>query len=218
MTACSDRVFTLSDFAHLPRAAVSLALSRLAKRGDLRRISRGVYYRERQTVIGPSKAGQSAVELSLLRGARPTGLSAASLLGFSTQQPATPAYAITQRDAITRVKGVKMVRQRASHDLSDEDGALLEFIRDRAKWSELTDSATLDRLKYFFQDQQRFDRIANASLSEPPRVRAILGAIGELTGADPNVLAMLANSLNPTSKFDFGRLAILPNAKFWRAK
>ena len=218
VTTGSDRVFTNSDFAHLPRAAVSLALSRLAKQGELKRISRGVYYRARQTIVGSSKAGQGAIELSLLQGARPSGLSAASLLGFSTQQPAKPTYAIPQRDAVTRVKGVRMIRQRANHDLSSEDGALLEFIRDRAKWSELTDSATLDKLKTLCMDQHRYERLAKAALTEPPRVRAILGAIGELSGVDAKVLKVLADSLNPTSKFDFGRLAFLPNAKSWRAK
>ena len=46
--------------------------------------------------------------------------------------------------------------------------------------------------------------------SEPPRVRAILGAIGEQIGKKTAVTQRLRASLNPFSKFDFGLLAGLP--------
>ena len=214
----TDRVFTQADFGELPRTAVSLALSRLAKQGVLSKVARGVYYRPRQTVLGESKARQGSVELLLLEGARPTALSAASLLGFSTQQPSRHSYAISQRDPITRLNGVRMVRMRPEHDLSVEEGALLEFIRDRAAWSELSDRETLSKLKRLLKGQTRFDRLALAARTEPPRVRAILGALGELSGARKRSLQQLRSSLNPTSRYDFGRLRGLPNAKSWWAK
>lgn len=216
--AAADRIFTQDDFGELPRTAVSLALSRLAKSGALSRIARGVYYRPRQTVVGASNPKRHAVELTLLQGARPTGLTAAALLGFSTQQPSTPTYAIPRRDEITRLKGIKVVRMRPDHDLSPEDGALLEFIRDRGKWSELGDKETIDRLKSLFKEKDRFNRLAEAAITEPPRVRAILGAVGELTHAPKPTIDRLRNSLNPTTRFDFGRLRSLPAAKSWNAK
>ena len=55
-------------------------------------------------------------------------------------------------------------------------------------------------------------------MSEPPRVRAILGALGEMMKRDRKTLERLRRSLNPLSKFDFGIFTSMPNAKAWQAK
>jgi hypothetical protein len=59
---------------------------------------------------------------------------------------------------------------------------------------------------------------APAATQEPPRVRAMLGALGEFAGADEQYVRELRESLNPLSRFDFGVLATLPNARSWQAK
>ena len=47
---------------------------------------------------------------------------------------------------------------------------------------------------------------------EPPRVRAMLGALGEDLGKDRKLLEALKSSLNPLSRFDFGILAAIESA------
>jgi len=64
----------------------------------------------------------------------------------------------------------------------------------------------------------RFDRLLNAAASEPPRVRAILGALGQQLGTAPTLLQPLRESLNPLSRFDFGLFAALLYARHWQAK
>ena len=54
--------------------------------------------------------------------------------------------------------------------------------------------------------------------SEPPRVRAIIGAIGEQLGKNRAALRRLRDSLNPFSRFDFGLLAGLRHASNWQAR
>ncbi len=54
--------------------------------------------------------------------------------------------------------------------------------------------------------------------SEPPRVRAMLGAIGQQLGCSEDQLAPLRRSLNPLSRFEFGGLAALEFARQWQAK
>jgi hypothetical protein len=54
--------------------------------------------------------------------------------------------------------------------------------------------------------------------SEPPRVRAIIGAIGEQLRKKPAVLDHLRASLNPSSRFEFGVFAALPHARKWQSK
>jgi hypothetical protein len=67
-------------------------------------------------------------------------------------------------------------------------------------------------------EDDRFDRLLKASPTEPPRVRAILGALGERLGRPARDLDRLRQSLNPLSRFDFGAFVGLPNARSWQAR
>jgi hypothetical protein len=46
----------------------------------------------------------------------------------------------------------------------------------------------------------------------------MLGALGERARAPDKALQALRGSLNPLTKFDFGVLQVLPNAKDWQAR
>ena len=63
------------------------------------------------------------------------------------------------------------------------------------------------------REKGRLGRLLKAAGSEPPRVRAMLGAIGEQIGIGKTVLAQLKASLNPFSRFDFGMLSGLKFAE-----
>ena len=75
-----------------------------------------------------------------------------------------------------------------------------------------------EALSALFAEPGRFERLVRVAPHEPPRVRAILGAIGERIGRRQVVLDRLRESLNPLSRFDFGLLAGLPSARRWHAK
>lgn len=55
-------------------------------------------------------------------------------------------------------------------------------------------------------------------MTEPPRVRAMLGALGQQAGSPRDKIRQLRESLNPLSRFDFGPLAALEHAREWQAK
>lgn len=95
---------------------------------------------------------------------------------------------------------------------------MLELLRDRASTSDLPPAKTAQRLQELLSDRERFARLARAATDEPPRVRAMLGALGECAGADEQQVRALRKSLNPLSRFDFGVLSALPNARSWQAK
>jgi hypothetical protein len=67
-------------------------------------------------------------------------------------------------------------------------------------------------------ERGRFERLLKVADSEPPRARALLGAVGEQLGKKPAVLRRLRASLNPLSRFDFGLLSGLPRSREWQAK
>jgi hypothetical protein len=70
----------------------------------------------------------------------------------------------------------------------------------------------------YLSEPGRFERLLAAAASEPPRVRAMLGAIGQQTGQPGSKLARLRESGLRLSRFDFGILATLANAREWQAK
>jgi hypothetical protein len=103
-------------------------------------------------------------------------------------------------------------------ELSETDAALLDFLRNRGASSELSVEETVNKLLAYFREPGRFERLLKVAPSEPPRVRAMLGAIGQQLGQPERLLAALRKGLNPLSRFDFGHLAALKYARQWQAK
>jgi len=71
------------------------------------------------------------------------------------------------------------MRPTAWSQLSPKDAALLEFLRVRGQTSELSPDRTVARLLACVSESGRFEALVKVAHSEPPRVRAMLGAIGE---------------------------------------
>jgi hypothetical protein len=109
-------------------------------------------------------------------------------------------------------------RPEAWTGLSDTDAALLDFLRRGGKTSELSPQETIRKTIALFSEKGRFGRLLKVAEFEPPRVRALIGAIGEEIGKKPAVLARLRASLNPFSRFDFGLLSGLTYSRSWQAK
>lgn len=95
---------------------------------------------------------------------------------------------------------------------------MLDFLRRAGRTSELSPLQTVARALALMQEEGMYERLARVAGTEPPRVRALLGAIGEQLGKDAKTLAKLRRSLNAFTRFDFGNLAALPNAREWQAK
>jgi hypothetical protein len=219
-----ERLWRLEDFCDLPFSAVAQSLSRLTREGTLERLSKGVYYSARQTAFGKSLPSPTAIQelASRRKTVYPAGIAAANLLGFTTQTARRSEVSTSALSLPRKLIGSETVvhtrRPEAWARLSEVDAALLDFLRRGGKNSELTPSETIDRAVALLSESGRFERLLKVADSEPPRVRAIFGAIGEQIGKPADMTQRLRASLNPFSKFDFGLLAGLPSAKHWQAK
>jgi hypothetical protein len=219
-----EHLWRFEDFRDLPFSAVAQALSRLAREGTIERLSKGVYYRNRETASGKSSPNPAAIRnlASHRKTLFPSGIAAANLLGFTTQMSKQGEIATSALSLPRKLVGNDILihtrRPEAWADLSETDAALLDFLRSGAKFSELTPEHTIRRLSVLLSERGRLDRLLKVADSEPPRVRAILGAMGERLGLNRRMLQRLRASLNPFSRFDFGMLATLPNARAWQAK
>lgn len=222
ITQSADRIWTYADFGGMSPAAVSQALSRLCREGLVKRVRKGVYYRPKQTVLGESKVSPVALSSKLLSSsARPTGYTAARVLGLSSQVPVEPSYVVSVTKAPASVAGVKVTVRRptpSSVSVSTREAAILEFLRERGESSELSPEETIEKLLRIIKEPGVFSRLADAAMYEPPRVRAMLGALGQEAGIGKQKLVKLQESLNALSRYDFGRLRCMKYAKEWLAK
>jgi hypothetical protein len=219
-----ERVWRLDDFRDLPFAAAAQALSRLTRKGMLERLSKGVYYRNRETMFGKSRPNPAAMQTLAAKRTKvySSGIAAANLLGFTTQIAARGEVATSALSLPRKLVGSDTVihtrRPEAWAKLSETDAAMLDFLRRRGESSELPPGDTIRRTLALASEQSRFDRLLKVADSEPPRVRAMLGAIGQQLGKSPATLGWLRESLNPFSRFDFGVLIGLRHAREWQAK
>lgn len=219
-----ERLWKLEDFADMPFTAVAQALSRLTRAGDIERLSKGVYYRSRPTAFGNSRPNPADIRKLAKRSKNmfPAGTAAANLLGFSTQNAkhaelATSANSLP-RKLVGRESVIHTRRPEAWAGLSESDAALLDFLRRAGKSSELSPEATVRRTIRLFSEKGTLARLLTVADFEPPRVRAMLGAIGEQIGVGGAALKRLKASLNPFSRFDFGMLSSLKYASRWQVK
>ncbi len=219
-----ERIWRLEDFQSISFGAAAKALSRLTRQGKIQRLSKGLYYRSRQTAFGKSRPNPAAIQKLVTRRSNvfPSGIAAANHLGFTTQNApraelATSASSLPRKlvgqDAIIHTR-----RPEAWSRLSETDAAILDFFRSGGRTSELNSQQTIDRMQKLLSESGRYARLLAAAPTEPPRVRALLGAFGERLGLPPRKLASLRESLNPLSRFDFGIFVAMPNAKAWQAK
>lgn len=216
-----ERFWRVGDFSDLAPRTVARTLARLVDDGVLKRARGGLYYRPRETVLGTSRASATAVVGNSLNAPlHPAGLTAANVLGFSPQNPAVREFSTLASNppGVLPEARVRTRRAASRRRLNEREGALLEFLRDRGRHSDLSPRRTVRRLISLLRDGDTFRRLAMASFDEPPRVRAMLGALGEEVGADERLLRRLKASLNPLSTFDFGVLTDLPRAQDWQAR
>jgi hypothetical protein len=102
--------------------------------------------------------------------------------------------------------------------LSETEAAMLDFLRCGGKTSELDPDETVRRFLALLSERGRFEHLVAVAATEPPRVRAILGALAERLGKRSGTTERLRRSLNPLSRFDFGVFSGMRNAAQWQSK
>lgn len=131
-------VFTPRDFIDFgTRGAVDMALSRLAKSGDIRRIERGLYdYPRQHATLGTLSPDPDdvATALAVQSGDRlaPSGAVAANALGLSTQVPVKASYVTSGRSRTKRAGGRSLALRHSRapilDDASDRTNAVVQAL------------------------------------------------------------------------------------------
>ncbi len=218
-------VVTASDF-DIPRQyrqALIKALSQYVKRGVLKRVSKGRYYKPKQTRFGELSPNTSEIIKDLLvkngkRVGYVTGVEYFSLMGLTTQITSdivigTPEY---HKPTIRNGHNISFVLQR--NEIVREDFDLLRILDAVRMFREIpaaTPNETVVQLGYTIKSLEtaKRRRLAELARAYPPYVRALLGAILEQRKLP---LYGLKDTLNPSTTY---KLPIsnssLPVKKHW---
>ncbi len=180
----TDRFWRPADFDDPPEA-VAQALHRLRASGELLHVRRGLYWRGTRTLLGmaPPPAESLVKAIAIGRGAGPADVSAANMLGLSTQIPRRPTFAVPTRVPESLPEAVKMVsrtgcRNRVRSNVTPAEVALLEVLRNWGALVEVDDAEASRVIKsHFASGALRPRPLASAAGTEPPRVRMRLAAM-----------------------------------------
>lgn len=218
-----DTLWTYGDFGGMPESAVAAALSRLARKGKLNRIRNGVYYRPKKTRFGLTTPDAAQITVAVLnrRGISSiaSGVGAYNRLGLTTQASSTVTFDVSKNVTAVKTGVPGRVRIRCVgkiRGLTPDERAAIDALRD-LKWIPDTRPAeSIHRLvKLFRNGRLDFVRVAEAVRREPPRVRALVGTIGTIIGAESELLNKLKSLLNRTTTFKLGISNEIPESREW---
>ena len=226
----SGTLVTFGDFHPLDvnsSQALSKALSRLAKEGEIKRLSKGRYYKPKRNRFGEGQPGEAAIIESYTKNkgkifAYKTGLAAYYEMGLTTQIPNEIVLATTQsRRKLTPIKSVRIRTVKASVKPESWNIKLLQLldaIRDFKRITATTPDESIRRLIVLLAKLQKEDLENLIDLSEnySAATRAALGAMLDYLGINTDTIK---KSLNSITKYNLGiSYKVLPNKKYWNIR
>lgn len=209
------QIFTYRDiptYRTSPDSTVK-TLSKLVKTGDVRRFSKGNFYRPKQGILGELRPSDSEKIKSLLYkngklAGYITGVSLYNRLGLTTQVPGVLTIATMKARQVKDLGNmtVRMVTARAP--VSEKNLPALEFLdalADIRTIPDATPSESLRRLMAILhtRDQAALKQLIELALGNyGPSTKALLGMALDITGVADSL--SLYESLNASSRYKIG--------------
>ena len=204
------------------------ALERLQKKGLIKKISKGIFYKPKMTVFGELKPGDQEILRPYLfkdgkRIAYITGAALYNQLGLTTQMAFRIKIASRQKRIYVNRGTIKATPVKSYADVTDSNYELLGFLdalKDIKIIPDCNPNTAVSILegKIKKMEGKEIKEIIQYALLYPPRVRALLGAILEQLNRKIEI-RKLKDSLNPLSQFKLGvKEKILSTAAAWNMK
>ena len=203
-------------------------LERLQKKGVIKKISKGVFYKPRKTVFGEVKPNESELLRPYLfakskRIAYITSYALYNQLGLTSQMAFQYKIASRSKRISINRGTIKATAVKSYADVTDENYELLGFLDAMKDLKIIPDSNTKTSVailsgKIKNLNTKQVNEMIDYALLYPPRVRAFLGAILEQQNRKKNI-EKLKESLNPLSQFKLGiKEKYLPTSISWNIK
>lgn len=219
-------VFTISDFGFDPSndMALAKALSRMVTAGELCKISKGKYYKPKETVLGKIKPANSEIVKDFLE-------KDGKIIGYITGSQAFAAMGLTSQISSTIVIGTGKYRRplkrgeysvtflKQDNPITERNIALLRIL-DAIKMIReipgMTPDAACKSIISIIQalpteDMKELEELALAYTSY---VRALVGAMLDYIGISTTVIRMSLNGVT-SYKLPISE-SVLPNKSNWR--
>jgi hypothetical protein len=223
-------VFTPGDFPIDPRkqATVNRILNNMVAAGQIRRISKGRFYKPKMTEFGEQKPDTYQVVKDLLEKNGEiigylTGYTVFNELGLTTQVPAVLRIGVKGEKKAIRRDYYRITFVKQQNAISKENIHLLQLLDCLRFFKNIPDSMPDDRcrrLLVLFKEVNARDReeIKQLSLKYTPQATALLGAILETLSLKEDTTAMY-NALNPQTFYKLGiSNKVLPTQQKWNIK
>ncbi len=220
-----DVIFTAADL-NLPTEwsdNIRVKLNRMAQKGIIVKVSKGRYYKPRQTMFGTLKPNREEIVKDLLEKDGKvigyiTGYSIYNSLGLTTQISNIIEIGTNIRRNNTQRGSymVKFVPQ--PNKISKQNIPLLQLLDAIKNIKNIPDSNVNDSVIRFIElikdiPDSETGTLVKLALAYPPRVKAILGVILEAIGKDAS---LLKESLNPQTYYNVSISgSTLPNKHNW---
>ncbi len=206
-------------------SAAAKAIERLIKKGMIKRLSTGVFYKPKESAFGELRPREAELLKPYLfqdgkRIAYITGGSLYNRLGLTTQVPKTIKVASKVKRVTTKFGKTEVKPVKSYVDVTNENFFLLEILDALKDFKTIPDldkksAITLlkDKINKLSENDQA--KIIRYALKYPPRAAALLGAILELSKESKD-LDGLRKKLNPLTNYKLGiKEETLPTAPEW---
>ena len=211
----TDYVFTYRDLGLPPESSANVIrkLNRMADKGVIQRLSKGRFYKPKQTIFGKLKPSQEEVVKDLLEKEGKiigylTGISIFGQLGLTTQISNIIEIGVKGKKNNTR-RGMYSIRFVQQANLITRNNIpllqLLDSIKSIKRIPDTTPDSSYNRIKAIVKslDEKNLDLMIKLAMKYNPMTRAIAGAIiEELYGEDK--ARSLRETLNPITIYKVG--------------
>ena len=205
------------------------AIERVLKKEQIKKVSKGVFYKPKMTILGPLGPDYDAILNNFLyekqkRVGYITGGELYNKLNLTTQNYFRTKIATNRSRKKIEIGWLKTSTVKAYVEITEDNYERLGILDAIKDINNIADKPTIKDIKILSAKIENFEKTSIQSLIKyalqyPPRVRALLGAIIEDKFVNEFDLDALKKSLNPTTIYKIRiKETDLPTIKNWNIR
>lgn len=214
------------DISNENIVAAAKVMERLQKYGEVKKLSKGIFYKPKQSILGELQPNYNELIRPYLfengkRIAYVTGTSLYNQLGLTTQMAFTIKIASRGKRISINRGSLKAIPAKSYAEVTEENYQLLGILdafKDIKKIPDCSVKNAIKRLSAILKDltDKQKAQLINYARLYPARVKALVGAILEKLDYCNKDLEVLRNELNPFTKIKLGiKDDLLSTRKNW---
>ncbi len=220
----NGKIFMYDDIPSDNKMGIAIELSRLFKKGLIKKVSKGKYYKPKITPfgeIGPSSDEKIKSFIKASNNDYISGISNLNRLGLTTQVPNVITIASNQSSRKVKLQNTTIKFVPKLNQSSKKDIKLSQFLDALNSLKKIPDTSideAFRMIKIMIEKLEKKEQqgLAKLALNYPPRTKALVGAILKNVGLWEEAYK-LKSTLNPISIYKINiSKEILPNKDEWR--